>query len=153
LNRRPHPTYNLAREPDSAPSIEDYAMQQSPSDNMVNLTYLIYGLHLFSAINGVLGTAFIVTAFLSGWPSILAVFLNYVKRDAVSGTYLDSHFGWQIRTFWFALLWLLVGAALVLTIIGIPLAWVIVVIVGLWVLYRMLRGVARLMNQQGMPVN
>ena len=45
-------------------------MQQSPSDNMVNLTYLIYGLHLFSAITGVMTTAFIVTAFLSGWPSM-----------------------------------------------------------------------------------
>jgi uncharacterized membrane protein len=120
---------------------------------MVNLTYLIYGLHLFSAINGVLTTAFIVTAFLSGWPSILAVFLNYVKRDSVRGTYLDSHFGWQIRTFWYALLWLLIGAALVITVIGIPLAWVMVMIVGAWVLYRMLRGLARLMNQQGMPVD
>jgi uncharacterized membrane protein len=128
-------------------------MQQPPSANMVNLTYLIYGLHLFSAINGVLTTAFIVTAFLSGWPSILAVFLNYVKRDSVRGTYLDSHFGWQIRTFWYALLWLLIGAALVITVIGIPLAWVMVMIVGAWVLYRMLRGLARLMNQQGMPVD
>lgn len=128
-------------------------MQQSPSDNMVNLTYLIYGLHLFSAITGVMTTAFIVTAFLSGWPSILAVFLNYVKRDAVRGTYLESHFRWQIRTFWFALLWLLLGAVLVLTVIGIPLAWVIVVIVGLWVLYRMLRGVARLMDRRGMPLD
>jgi uncharacterized membrane protein len=128
-------------------------MQQSPSDNMVNLTYLIYGLHLFSAITGVMTTAFIVTAFLSGWPSILAVFLNYARRDAVRGTYLESHFRWQIRTFWFALLWLLLGAVLVLTVIGIPLAWVIVVIVGLWVLYRMLRGVARLMDRRGMPLD
>ena len=128
-------------------------MQQSPSDNMVNLTYLIYGLHLFSAITGVMTTAFIVTAFLSGWPSILAVFLNYARRDAVRGTYLESHFRWQIRTFWFALLWLLLGAVLVLTVIGIPLAWVIVVIVGLWVLYRMLRGVVRLMDRRGMPLD
>lgn len=128
-------------------------MQQSPSDNMVNLTYLIYGLHLFSAITGVMTTAFIVTAFLSGWPSILAVFLNYARRDAVRGTYLESHFRWQIRTFWFALLWLLLGAVLVLTVIGIPLSWVIVVIVGLWVLYRMLRGVTRLMDRRGMPLD
>lgn len=128
-------------------------MQQSPSDDMVNLTYLIYGLHLFSAFNGVASTAFVATAFLSGWPSILAVFLNYVKRDAVRGTYLASHFRWQIRTFWFALLWLLVAGVLVFTIIGIFLAWAIVVIAGLWVLYRMLRGVARLMDQRGMPVN
>jgi uncharacterized membrane protein len=128
-------------------------MQQSPSANMVNLTYLIYGLHLFSAINGVLTSAFVVTAFLSGWPSILALIINYVQRDATRGTYLDSHFRWQIRTFWFAFLWLLIGAVLVVTVIGIPLAWIMVVVVGLWVLYRMLRGLARLMDQEAMPVD
>jgi uncharacterized membrane protein len=128
-------------------------MQQLPSANMVQLTYLIYGLHLFSAFNGVVSSAFVVTAFLSGWPSILAVFLNYVKQDAVRGTYLESHFRWQIRTFWFALLWLLIAAVLLFTVIGILLAWIIVVIVGLWVLYRMLRGVARLMDRRGMPVD
>ena len=128
-------------------------MQQMPSANMVQLTYLIYGLHLFSAVNGVLTSAFIVTAFLSGWPSIIAVLLNYIKREDTRGTYLDSHFRWQIRTFWFALLWLVAGAILVFTIIGIPLAWVLIMIIGLWVLYRMMRGVAQLMNQQAMPID
>ncbi|CAA0106815.1 Uncharacterised protein [Halioglobus japonicus] len=127
-------------------------MQQIPSTNMINLTYLIYGLHLFSAISGVLTSAFVVTAFLSGWPSILAVILNYIQRNDTRGTYLESHFRWQIRTFWFALLWLIIGGILVVTVIGIPLAFIIVVVVGLWVLYRMLRGVARLMDQQPMPV-
>ena len=128
-------------------------MEHSPNSNLVNLTYLIYGLHLFSAINGVLTSAFVVTAFLSGWPSLLAVLLNYVKRDATRGTYLESHFRWQIRTFWYALLWLIIGAILVVTIIGIPLAWIMVMLVGLWVLYRMLRGLARLVDQAPMPVD
>lgn len=128
-------------------------MQQQANSNLVTLTYVIYGLHLFSAINGVLTSAFVVTAFLSGWPSILAVMLNYIKRDATRGTFLESHFRWQIRTFWFALLWLIIGFALIFTIIGIPLAWIIVVAVGLWVLYRMLRGVARLADQEAMPVD
>jgi uncharacterized membrane protein len=128
-------------------------MQQMPSANMVQLTYLIYGLHLFSAVNGVLTSAFIVTAFLSGWPSIIAVLLNYIKREDARGTYLDSHFRWQIRTFWFALLWLVAGAILVFTIIGIPLAWILIMIIGLWVLYRMMRGVAQLMNQEAMPID
>ena len=126
-------------------------MQQPPSANMVKLTYVIYGLHLFSAINGELTSAFVVTAFLSGWPSILAVILNYIKRDETRGTYLESHFRWQIRTFWFALLWLVVGAILVITIVGIPLALMLVVAVGLWVLYRMLRGVFRLVDREAMP--
>lgn len=128
-------------------------MQQSPSANLIQVTYLIYGLHLFSAVNGVLTSAFVVTAFLSGWPSILAVLINYLKRDATRGTYLESHFRWQIRTFWFALLWLCIGAILVVTIIGIPLAWILVVIIGLWVLYRMTRGLVRLMNQDAMPID
>lgn len=128
-------------------------MQQRPTANLVQLTYLIYGLHLFSAVNGVLTSAFVVTAFLSGWPSVLAVLLNYIKRESTRGTYLESHFRWQIRTFWFALLWLVVGAILFITIIGIPLAWTLVVLVGLWVLYRMTGGVFRLMEQQAMPVD
>ena len=128
-------------------------MQQMPSDNMVQLTYVIYGLHLFSAINGVLTSAFVVTAFLSGWPSIFAVILNYIKREATRGTYLESHFRWQIRTFWFALLWSGIGAILVLTIIGIPLAWMLIMAIGLWVLYRMMRGVTQLMNKQAMVFN
>jgi len=128
-------------------------MQQMPSANMVQLTYIIYGLHLFSAVNGVISSAFIVTAFLSGWPSIIAVLLNYIKREDTLGTYLDSHFRWQIRTFWFSLLWLVVCAILFITVIGIPLAWILAMVIGLWVLYRMMRGVAGLMSQQAMPVD
>ena len=75
-----------------------------PSDGMVKLTHVMYGLHAFSALMGVLGPMFIVTAFLTGWPSIIAIIINYVKRSDVRGTYLDSHFGWQLRTFWYAVL-------------------------------------------------
>jgi uncharacterized membrane protein len=97
------------------------------------------------------GSVFIVTAFLTGWPSIIAVIINYVKRSDVRGTFLDSHFGWQIRTFWYALLWSLIAIVLVVTIIGLPLAWVMAVIVGLWVLYRILRGWLALLSRQPMP--
>lgn len=126
-------------------------MSQQPTSGLINLTYLIYGLHLFSAITGVLGSAFVVTAFLTGWPSIIAVILNYVKRSDTRGTYLESHFRWQIRTFWFALLWMIVAGLLVLTLIGIPVAILMAVAVGLWVLYRMLRGTLRLMDDRPMP--
>lgn len=126
-------------------------MSTQPSSNLVLLTYFIYGLHLFSAIGGVLSSAFVLTAFLTGWPSIIAVVLNYVKRDDVAGTYLDSHFRWHIRTFWFALLWMLIGGVLVVTFVGIPLAFVIVVVTGIWVLYRMIRGLLRLNKRLPMP--
>ncbi len=128
-------------------------MEQSPAltapkASLITLTHVIYGLHAFSAITGLFSSVFIVTAFLTGWPSIIAVILNYVKRDAAYGTYLASHFRWQIRTFWFALLWVIVMILLTLTIIGIPLAWVLGVGIGLWVLYRIARGWLRLADAQ-----
>lgn len=127
-------------------------MTQQPTSGLVNLTFLIYGLHLFSVVNGLLGTALIVTTFLTGWPSIIAVILNYLKRSDTEGTHLASHFRWQIRTFWFTLLWMVIAGLAALTVIGIPLAIGIVLFIGIWVFYRMVRGVWRLMSDQPMPI-
>lgn len=129
----------------------DNSLSTQPSPNLVTITYVIYGLHLFGAITGVMTSALVVTAFLTGWPSIIAVILNYIKRGETRGTYLESHFSWQIRTFWFTLLWIIIAGILTITVIGIPIAIGIVVIVGLWVLYRMIRGTLRLFNDQPMP--
>jgi len=123
-----------------------------PSQGLVTLTHVIYGLHAFSAITGLTSAALVVTAFLSGWPSIIAVIINYVKRSEVHGTYLDSHFGWQIRTFWYAVLWFAVGALLVITIIGWFIGLPLLILVGLWVLYRIARGWITLANGKPMPV-
>src|SRR3989442_7871551 len=102
-----------------------------PSEGRITLTHVIYALHAFSAFTGLLSSAFILTAFLTGWPSIIAVILNYAKRAEVRGTWLDSHFGWQIRTFWYALLWLLWGAVAIVTLLGIPGAVVVSVLIWL----------------------
>ena len=126
------------------------------SGGLVGLTHLIYGLHAFSAIAGLVGAAFVVTAFLSGWPSIIAVILNYVKRSEVRGTLLESHFRWQIRTFWFTLLWVVIAVLLVvllaITVIGLVIPWVLAVVIGIWVLYRIVRGWLALLNGRPMPM-
>jgi uncharacterized membrane protein len=122
-----------------------------PREGLVTLAHVIYGLHAFSALTGLLSPAMIVTAFLTGWPSIIAVILNYVKRAEVRGTWLDSHFSWQIRTFWFALLWLAVGALLFITVVGIPVAVVLWFATGIWVLYRIIRGWLALSSQKVLP--
>ena len=111
-----------------------------PRESLVRLAHVMYALHAFSAVMGLVSSAAVVTAFLTGWPSIVAVILNYVKRGDVRGTDLESHFRWQIRTFWFALLWVAVAFLLAITIIGIPFAWLLVVATGVWVLYRIVRG-------------
>jgi len=119
---------------------------------MVTLTHVLYGMHGFSALMGLLGSAFIVTAFLSGWPSIIAVIVNYVKRGKARGTWLDSHYGWQLRTFWWAVLWVVLAGVLIVTVIGIPVAWVLLIVTGLWVLYRIIRGWIALADAKAMPV-
>jgi uncharacterized membrane protein len=123
----------------------------APREGLITLTHVLYGLHAFSAFTGMLSPVLIVTAFLTGWPSIIAVIINYVKRSEVRGTWLDSHFGWQLRTFWFALLWVLLGMAAFATVLGIPLAILIWMGTGLWVLYRLIRGWMALMGKQAMP--
>lgn len=123
-----------------------------PREGLVTLTHVIYALHAFSVLTGLVTTALIVTAFLTGWPSIIAVILNYVKRSDVRGTWLDSHFSWQIRTFWFALLWVVLGAVLFVTLIGIPIAYLLWLVTGLWVLYRIIRGWLALSSQRPMPI-
>ena len=123
-----------------------------PREGLVTLAHVIYGLHAFSALTGLLSSALIVTAFLSGWPSIIAVILNYVKRADVRGTWLDSHFSWQIRTFWYALLWLVIGGILFATVVGILFAVVIWLATGIWVLYRIIRGWLALSSQKPMPL-
>jgi uncharacterized membrane protein len=122
-----------------------------PREGLVTLAHVIYGLHAFSALTGLLSPALIVTAFLSGWPSIIAVILNYVERSDVRGTWLDTHFSWQIRTFWYALLWLVVGGILFVTVVGIPFAVALWFGTGIWVLYRIIRGWMALASQRVLP--
>src|SRR4029079_10867925 len=105
-------------------------MTDPPRQWLVRLTHIIYGLHAFSAVMGVISSAAIVTAFLTGWPSILAVILNYAKRHDARGTYLESHFRWQIRTFWFALLSVVIALSMFVTVILIPFAWLLFVFTG-----------------------
>jgi len=120
---------------------------------LVNWAHLIYGLHAFSLLTGILGAATVVGAFLTGWPSIIAVILNYVKRADVRGTWIESHFRWQIRTFWFGLLWVSVCVAFVLLTlgIGILIAWLPLGLVALWFIYRIVRGWTNLSAGRPMP--
>jgi len=121
-------------------------MQQPPistvSPSLVQRTHIIYALHAFSLLTGILGAATVVGAFLTGWPSIIAVILNYVWRSEARGTWLESHFRWQIRTFWYGLLWIALCLLFVVATfgIGIIIAWVPMVVVGLWFIYRIVRG-------------
>ena len=123
-----------------------------PREPLIKLAHVIYALHAFSLVTGIVGAATVVGAFLTGWPSIIAIILNYVKRSEVRGTWLESHFRWQIRTFWFGLLWVTLCALFIVATLGIGLliAWLPLTLVGLWFIYRIVRGWLRLMGHRPM---
>ena len=111
-------------------------------DSLVTWTNVIYLLHAFSLLTGILGAATVIGAFLVGWPSIIAVILNYLKRRDVRGTWLESHFLWQIRTFWFGLLWVSLCVIFVVATLGIGIlvAWLPLGVITIWFIYRIARG-------------
>jgi len=125
-----------------------------PIPSLITVTHVIYGLHALSLVTGVIGAATVVGAFLTGWPSIIAVILNYVKRSDTRGTWLESHFRWQIRTFWFGLLWAALCVAFVVMTLGVGLlfVWLPVGVVAVWLIYRVARGWLRLVDRRPMYV-
>ena len=123
-----------------------------PRRSLVTLTHVLYALHAISALSGMLTPAFIVTSFLAGWPSIIAVIINLIKRSDVRGTYLDSHFGWQLRTFFYALMWVLLAGLLIITLVGIIVAIPLAIVIGIWVIYRLARGWLALFDGRSVPI-
>jgi len=99
-------------------------MNRFIADNrsLKNITTLVYALYAAS--------------FLAGITAIVAVIINYVKRQDVAGTIFESHFRWQIRTFWFGLLWALLGVLTWLVLIG----WFVLIADGIWIIYRIVKG-------------
>ena len=119
---------------------------------LVTWTTIIYALHAFSLLTGILGAATVIGAFLTGWPSIIAIILNYVKRGAARGTWLDSHFRWQMRTFWFGLLWVTLCVLFVVGTLGIGIlvAWIPAIVITVWFIYRVVRGWMALRDRKPM---
>ena len=116
-----------------------------PDAALVTYTHIIYALHALSVLIGVTGPATVIGSFIFGLPSIIAVIMNYVRRGEATGTFLASHFAWQIRTFWSALLWIVIAglfsAPLILLFgLGIVTFYLAAIVIGLWVIYRVARG-------------
>lgn len=136
------------------PSSLSAAPAGTVNPSLVTYTHVIYALHTTSVILGVATSATVIGSFIFGIPSIVAVIMNYARQSEVRGTFLESHFRWQIRTFWFALLWSIVVAAisavLLIVLIGFATWFVGVIAVGLWVIYRVARGWLRLRDRKPM---
>ena len=121
-------------------------------ESLVTYTHVIYALHTLAVVIGLTTFHTIVGSFVGGLPSIVAVVMNYARRSATHGTYLESHFRWQIRTFWYALLWAVVCVMVAITIIGIPIAVLGFAALAIWIIYRVARGWLALKDRRPMYV-
>jgi uncharacterized membrane protein len=117
---------------------------------VVTIANIVYALHSLAIVIGIVGAATVVGSFVGSVPSIAAVVLNYVKRGDARGTWVESHYRWQIRTFWFALLWFCVGWLFIVTIIGAIVGIPILIALTVWLIYRIARGWMRLGDRRPM---
>ena len=116
----------------------------------MTVAHLVYALHTVAIVVGIVGAATVVGSFVGSLPSIAAVIFNYVKRRDARGTWVYTHYQWQIRTFWWAVLWALMGWVLVLTIIGVVVGVPVLITLTLWLIYRIGRGWLRLRDRRPM---
>ena len=130
----------------------DAASVREPDSSLVTTLHVTYALHAVGLAIGAFGAATVLGTFIFGWPSIIAVIINYVKRGDARGTWLESHFDWQIRTFWYAAAWaaivFLVGLPLTLLIIGFGVWAIGFFVLGIWAIYRIAAGWLRLNDRR-----
>jgi len=100
--------------------------------NLTQVVYILYALSYFAGITAIIG-----------------IIINYVKKEEVASTWLESHFRWQIRTFWFGLLWAVIGAATVVILIGFAILFANFC----WIIYRIVKGWLNLNDNKPMIFN
>lgn len=141
--------------PDTAtPSMATAPAPARADESLVSYTHVIYALHSLSVLIGLTTFRSVAASFVWGLPSIIAVIMNYMRRDAARGTWLESHFQWQIRTFWYAALWAFVTASLkwplFISLVGVPLYAAGRLALSGWIIYRVARGWMSLKDQRAM---
>jgi uncharacterized membrane protein len=123
---------------------------------LLEYTQWIYALHALSVAVGLLTARSVAVRFAFGLPSIIAVVMNYARRSEARGSWLETHFSWQIRTFWYTWLWILVISIIAMPLLIVGIGFVIgmlgLALVGLWVIYRVARGWLALREGRAMPL-
>ena len=133
-------------------SSDEETKSVEPVPSALVAAHIVYGLHAVAIVLGITGAATVVGGFVGSVPSIIAVIINYLKRGSARNSWAASHYRWQIRTFWFALLWLIIAMLLVVTLIGAPVGMGLLLALTLWLIYRIARGWMRLLDRQPMYV-
>jgi uncharacterized membrane protein len=126
----------------------DATSVREPDSSLITTLHVTYALHAVGLAIGAFGASTIVGSFIFGWPSIIAVIINYVKRGDARGTWLESHFQYQIQTFWWAVGWSILifglGLLLAIVVVGIGIWLIGFFLLGIWAIYRIAKGWMRL---------
>jgi uncharacterized membrane protein len=127
----------------------------APPASLISMTLIIYGLYGVAAVLSLAASGLPVIWPLGGIVGIVAIIMAHVKRSEAAGTWLASHYRWLIRTFWFSMLWGVIGVIvfllLFIIIIGIPIAYAIWIATTLWVLYRLIKGYLLFKDSRAVP--
>jgi uncharacterized membrane protein len=130
----------------------DATVVREPDPSLITTLHITYALHAVGLAIGAFGAATVLGSFIFGWPSIIAVIINYVKRSDARGTWLESHFDWQITTFWVAVVASILigisGFVLAIVLIGFAIWAVGFFALGVWAIYRIAKGWLRLRDRQ-----
>ncbi|HEX5337380.1 MAG TPA: hypothetical protein VFW53_02980 [Gallionella sp.] len=110
------------------------AADEAQMKSLRNLTQVVYVLYALSYFTGI--------------TAIVGIIINYVKKEEVAGTWLESHFRWQIRTFWFGMLWAIIGGILIFVLIGFAILFANFC----WIIYRIVKGWLNLNDNKPMPL-
>lgn len=119
--------------------MDNKTLHEHLQDPNKNIAMIVYGLQLIGVLTA--GMAFIV-----------AIVINYIKREDVQNSWLESHFDWQIRTFWTALVWGVIGMIAAITVVLLPITWIILFVITVWVIYRAIKGLFNLLENKPMPI-
>jgi uncharacterized membrane protein len=127
----------------------------SVTETPTSAALLAYVLMAIGAVVALLSSGFPAVAPLMGLAGVAGVVVCYLKRRDARGTFVESHFRWLIGTFWYSLLWGVIGGIVLvvlgLILIGIPIAWLIWVAASIWVLYRIVRGYLLFNDRKPIP--
>jgi uncharacterized membrane protein len=144
---------------DGESTVTPGAPEINPPRGLVEYAHLIYGLHTLTVVCALLTMKVPALRFAFSLPSLVAIIMSYLRRAAAQGTWLESHFSWQIRTFWYAWLWTVVTAiiAIPLLLFGVSVSfWItlsVFLLILLWVMYRIGRGWLALRDARPTPLS
>jgi uncharacterized membrane protein len=128
----------------AAASTNSTTESRQPPATVALVAYILFGI---AALVGFAGHGFLSLV------GIVGVVVAYVSRGDLRGTWAESHLTWLIRTFWWSLLWNVIGGVVVLgtLFLGYPIAWVIWVATAIWVIYRVVRGFLLFNDRRPIP--